>query len=66
MKVRPFILPVLATCCAINPVIAKDWQDDKTSQISVNPTQVHELMEHPVPPCISVDHISGTHCIKLN
>jgi len=35
MKVRPFILPVLATCCAINPVIAKDWQDDKTYKFTI-------------------------------
>ena len=35
MKVHPFILPVLATCCAINPVLAKDWQDDKTYKFTI-------------------------------
>lgn len=35
MKVHPFILPVLATCCAINPVFAKEWQDDKTYKFTI-------------------------------
>lgn len=35
MKVHPFILPVLAACCVANPVIAKEWQDDKTYQLTI-------------------------------
>ena len=35
MKIHPFILPVLATCCAINPVLAKEWQDDKTYKFTI-------------------------------
>ncbi|PID47401.1 MAG: bifunctional UDP-sugar hydrolase/5'-nucleotidase [Proteobacteria bacterium] len=35
MKFHPFILPVLAACCIVNPIAAKEWQDDKTYQLTI-------------------------------